>query len=524
LETPKGEMSYTELLEATVAEQVQDWAKEWEQELTLPSPQDIVAQLFDSPALVWYRLTESQDVTMRLLAERVVAISHESPVCIPSAPSSSKQSVAQRRQSKAAQRQSIEGIASQLRESLSTDSRPSNEDSIQSRTQKSMGPTKAYTQTAYLDGEIVQRLRQTPVSLPPLRKDCTFHLYCSPNCPDGVAEQLAIELRTRYLPMLTFTLDPKQLEVCEHMLIVLTDQTWDSHAFAREVCEAMRHGVHRLLVHELPGARLGDNEARHACSFEQIIASTPKHIRVARLYDEIAQNVGGGEWRSAGIAKMAVALAQGSGSRHQWRQPVEDRRLFKNKTFVLRGIRQLRKRASAAPLSGERRLPRPRALLRKLSQKKMLPKLSQHKTFILRGIQNLRIKTRPRPRMDAVRLPGGIAKESSIVNERSLFQRGAGMLGIGQKITQEASFGEKSLELLRNWNPFRGHRASKEPVSGAAVPDSSESDVAVSPRQTMQTTLFAEPGPSDNDAAVSLPFSAPVRQKSVAPWKRTVVV
>jgi hypothetical protein len=80
----------------------------------------------------------------------------------------------------------------------------------------------------------------------------------------------------------------------------------------------MRHGVHRLLVHEVPGARLGDNEERHACSFEQIIATTPKHVYQASLYNEIAQNVVGGTLRAAGLAKMAIKLAEGSGSRNQW--------------------------------------------------------------------------------------------------------------------------------------------------------------------------------------------------------------
>jgi hypothetical protein len=44
-------------------------------------------------------------------------------------------------------------------------------------------------------------------------------------------------------------------------------------------------------VHEVPGARLGDNETRHATTFEQIMASTPMDLYDARLYDEIAMNM-----------------------------------------------------------------------------------------------------------------------------------------------------------------------------------------------------------------------------------------
>jgi hypothetical protein len=57
---------------------------------------------------------------------------------------------------------------------------------------------------------------------------------------------------------------------------------------------------------------------RHACSFEQIIATTPTHICEALLYNEIAQNVVGGTLRAAGLAKMAIKLAEGSGTRNQW--------------------------------------------------------------------------------------------------------------------------------------------------------------------------------------------------------------
>jgi len=119
-----------------------------------------------------------------------------------------------------------------------------------------------------------------------------------------------------------------QLSACEHMVILLTDDMWTrqgaSEAFAHEVCEAMRHGVHRLLVHEVPGARIGDNEDRHACSFEQIIATSPKHVCQAQLYNEIAQNVVGGTLRAAGLAKTAMKLAGGSGSRSEWTYEPEE--------------------------------------------------------------------------------------------------------------------------------------------------------------------------------------------------------
>ena len=52
----------------------------------------------------------------------------------------------------------------------------------------------------------------------------------------------------------------------------------------------MRLGVHLLLIHEVPGARLGDNEARHACVFEHFFDddTTPKHLLKAGIYNSSA--------------------------------------------------------------------------------------------------------------------------------------------------------------------------------------------------------------------------------------------
>lgn len=60
IRTPKGEMTYAQLLETTMSEQIADWAKEWGEELQLPTGDEIVKALFESPALVWYRLADFQ--------------------------------------------------------------------------------------------------------------------------------------------------------------------------------------------------------------------------------------------------------------------------------------------------------------------------------------------------------------------------------------------------------------------------------------------------------------------------------
>ena len=170
-------------------------------------------------------------------------------------------------------------------------------------------------------GEIAQQLKGSPVVIPAVRSDCRFHLYCSPHNPGAAA--VAAELQS-YFPALSWTEKEHELEACEHMIIHLTDQTWTrgeaSAALAHEVCEAMRHGVHRLLVHEVPGVRCDDE--RHACSFAALIGETPAHLSAAgpaRIYNEIAMNLAEGEWREAGLLKMGQQLAKGSATRERWR-------------------------------------------------------------------------------------------------------------------------------------------------------------------------------------------------------------
>jgi len=258
--------AYADKMEAIMGLQVKHWAKAWGQpDLRLPTGEEIVAALFETqPAVVWYRLADFQDVSMRLIAERL----------LPNAPQAAS----------------------------------------------------PYRQTAYMRGEIVQQVKGK-LKLPAVRVDCEFHLYLSPSSPGGGTAGLNIaeELKA-LLPTLTWTDDPAKLASCEHMPVLLTSETWTrgeaSDAYARDVCRAMRQGVHRLLVHEVVGARHGDNEARHAISFEQIIGETPRHLFEAKLYNEIAQNLGGGEWREAGLAKMAAQLCKGSGTREQWYRSV----------------------------------------------------------------------------------------------------------------------------------------------------------------------------------------------------------
>mmetsp|Transcript_78334 Transcript_78334/g.155678 ORF Transcript_78334/g.155678 Transcript_78334/m.155678 type:complete len:737 (-) Transcript_78334:352-2562(-) len=248
------------------------WRHEWRRpELTMPTAQQLEEALFATPPLIWSRLSDFQDVTLRLIAERVL----HTCAC-----------AAQRRPPPAALR-----------------------------------PPEL--QTTYMQGEIADQVRRHPIALAPLRHGRRFHLYCSPACAH--AADVAEELHA-LLPSLQWTANVSELPLCEQLLVHLTTVTWacaEASAFAREVEEAMRLGVRLVLAHEVPGARVGDSEARKACQFGDLFEWTPPRLLPPTcqpgVYGAIAMNLAGDEWRQAGLIRVAQQVALGGGEREQWK-------------------------------------------------------------------------------------------------------------------------------------------------------------------------------------------------------------
>ena len=59
--------AYRSRLEHWMTSIVANWEKEWEEDLEVPTAEAIEAALFASKPLIWYRLADFQDVTMRLM-------------------------------------------------------------------------------------------------------------------------------------------------------------------------------------------------------------------------------------------------------------------------------------------------------------------------------------------------------------------------------------------------------------------------------------------------------------------------
>lgn len=180
-----------------------------------------------------------------------------------------------------------------------------------------------FLDTTYVQGEVGNQ----PLVAPALTHGRIYHLYVSPHNigAQSVATELGNLLSSAGQPAsLKSTQSLSELEHCEHMLLYLTRATWTSgeasEALAGEVGEAQLQGVHLLLVHEFPSVMDATNE-RGACAFNDMWNDgwTPKHLLTgeANIYKQIANPLKPGRWRKAGLAMVALKLAEGGGEREQ---------------------------------------------------------------------------------------------------------------------------------------------------------------------------------------------------------------
>ena len=110
------------------------------------------------------------------------------------------------------------------------------------------------------------------------------------------------------------TTEPANLARSDTMLVYLTGQTWtrgdESAKLGEEIGRAMDLDVNVLLVHEMPGA--GGQEARHGCEFSSFFScsdgATPPELLRRGIYSSIAVPLKGGPWREASMALLGMAL------------------------------------------------------------------------------------------------------------------------------------------------------------------------------------------------------------------------
>ena len=248
-----------------LATEVEGWG------YALPTSWDLIEALFAAETIEWNRIGAFQDVTMRLIAERLLM--HQ---------------LAPRK-----------------------------------KTSKRTEPDLR----VYLQGELANQ----QLALPPPRQRGGFHVYCSEHSPPGALElmrELAGQLdsklvdsgasrvatRSREVRLLHVSSSTEALGSCEHMLLYLTELTWtrgaESAQLAADVQRAMDMGVHVLLAHEMLGI---GQEARNPCEFGNFFVcergTTPQELLQQDVYGEVAVALRGGKWRHASMVMLAEAIA-----------------------------------------------------------------------------------------------------------------------------------------------------------------------------------------------------------------------
>ena len=296
------------LSSAQVRQQLRDaedmlYAKWGFNEGKTPTADELYDHLFEHETIEWNRFGHFQDVTMRLIAERLLP----EPARVTSP------------------RFALVGGGSEI-----TDAGGGG--------------------WTYVDREL---LGQSLQPLPPPKDGCMFHVFCSDHNP-GAAALMADVAKERGMTVhvsgsgnarnplvsafssfsmkaqmffakarkskkkatavpLLCTSTLHRMELCEHYLLYLTSETWTrgeaSAELAAEVKAAMDAGLHILLAHEMPG---DDGQARNACDFGAFFVcsdgATPGSLIKRGLYSEIAVPLKGGHFRKTSMVLLSLAL------------------------------------------------------------------------------------------------------------------------------------------------------------------------------------------------------------------------
>jgi len=250
--------------------------REYHGKFVWPGAEALHEYLFEHPAIEWKRIGHFQDVTMRLIAERLV-------------PDAANATYVDR-------------------ELISTKRRPIRPPERTYHMYCSPhlpGALYLMSEVALANGiTVIVNDDVTPLEAP------TMAIGRQANATSSWKLPVAVPL--------TITTQLEQLPSCDHMLLYLHGETWTrgsetSDELAGEVTIAMDSDVHVLLAHEMIGT---GQESRHGCDFGTLFAcpegATPEALIRRGIYGEIAVPLMGGAWREASMALLSLALSMTS--------------------------------------------------------------------------------------------------------------------------------------------------------------------------------------------------------------------
>lgn len=176
-------------------------------------------------------------------------------------------------------------------------------------------------------------LRKPPKWSEQPRGGYEYHIFVSKH--NDYANALCDEVQAAQRITLKVTNDVSQVAKCERMLVYLTSTTWtrgvQSDNFAHDVRKAMENGVHLLLAHEVPGSEQDDvikalgsepvsgkvrTRPRNAAtfdSFEEYHRSNERQRELHKkgMYKNVAVPLKGEQWRHVSMCLLAAVLRHG---------------------------------------------------------------------------------------------------------------------------------------------------------------------------------------------------------------------
>lgn len=324
-------------------------------------------------AIEWNRLGSFQDVTLRLIAERILPHCNElSEVASPSTRASGHHCRVSSAVAKFRTRRASSPLAGLQSGSNKTGHFMNKSVSEGLASKRSKGSTSILPGIeVFVQGEMSN---QRP-SLPPPK--ASFHVYCSASNPGAIelmhelSTVMSMECKTSSRPNkkksqqrrfanqiplaalqavwqhqrrrwsvktstvrsdlhdLHITSDVTELRNCDCMLVYLNALTWtrgdeESEQFGNEVHRAMDSGVHLVLAHEMMGVGQDD---RHPCEFDAFFGcdrgTTPPELLHRGIYRDIATPLKGRVWRRASMAMLLEAIAARDGIQTEEGEKVE---------------------------------------------------------------------------------------------------------------------------------------------------------------------------------------------------------
>lgn len=281
-----------------------------------PSSEQLVEALFKLEPIEWNRIGHFQDVTLRLIAERLLPdLDRMAPLAgmlLHNKWGSGKGgSRAAKGVTKLGGTIKAKSHVSRNKGTFAVKAAASSQPAEAAEVEEGEAEAEEAMSFTFIQNELAQ---QATPDVPPPRDGRRYHLYCSPHNAGGVA--YAREVSRRLGLGLRLAEDFAEMALAECFLVYLTDQTWTSgdatEAFTAEVLQAVRRGLRLHLAHEMPGQ--GGQEARHGVEFSTFFScdrgATPLHLIKTGLYDQIAVALKGGEWRKASMMLAAQELAK----------------------------------------------------------------------------------------------------------------------------------------------------------------------------------------------------------------------